>query len=182
MQWSWSPPVELVRRAVPLAVILVLAAVAYWWSAAPSSTAAADMPTGQSHAVAIVVDVEGAVRHPGVLRMRPGARVFDAVDAAGGMTPGAEAGVNLARPLIDGELIVLGATGATGAVADGRVNVNRATAAELEALPGIGAVLAQRIVDQRAKRGPFRRTRDLLQVAGIGEAKFRDLADRVTVG
>lgn len=182
MDSMWQPPRELVSRAWPIVVAILIAAAAYWWSSAPSSTASADLPASRPAAVTLVVDVEGAVRHPGVLRMRPGARVIDAVDAAGGLLPGAQPGVNLARVLADGELLVLGSGGPGTRSSDGRVDVNRASISELDALPGIGAVLAQRIVDHRSAHGPFRTVRDLLKVPGIGDAKFRDLKDSVSVG
>ncbi len=186
MDRVWQPPIELVCRALPIAIVIAIAGLAYWWSSAPSTAPSAVTPmarTTTGGAVGVVVDVEGAVRHPGVLRLRLGARVIDAVDAAGGLLPGAPAGVNLARPLVDGELIVLGAQDAgAGASTGGRLDLNRATAAELDGLPGIGPVLAQRIVDYRTAHGPFRRTRDLTAVPGIGDAKLGDLGDAVTVG
>ena len=179
---SWQPPAELARRAMPIAIVLIIAALAYWWSSAPSATSAALAPEPRSEGVHLVIDVEGAVRHPGVYRMQPGARVIDAIDAAGGLESGAIAGVNMARTLVDGELVMLGEDRTGASVADGRIDVNRATVAELDGLPGIGAVLAQRIIDHRTAHGPFRRARDLLQVPGIGEAKYRDLEGAVTVG
>ena len=150
-------------------------------SAAPSNT--------------IVVDVVGAVRKPGVYDFAQGARVIDAVRAAGGLLPGAEPqAVNLARPLVDGEQIVVPKKGETPAAAapgtggggsaqqpGGKVNINSATAGDFENLPGIGPVLAQKIVDYRDQHGPFRSIQDLMKVSGIGQKKFDSLQAYVTV-
>lgn len=114
----------------------------------------------------IVIDVEGAVARPGVLELPSGARVGEAIDASGGFLDDADrSSLNLARPLVDGEQVYVPAQGERLA---GPVNVNRADAAELEALPGIGAVLAERIVADRAANGPFAALADLERVSGIG--------------
>lgn len=142
----------------------------------------------------ILVDVAGWVRRPGVYELAPGARVIDAIEAAGGARSGAvlEA-LNLAAPLTDGTQILVPrrgeappvttgeATGGGTGTPAGLVNVNTASAAELEALPGIGEVLAQRIVDHRTEHGPFASVEDLLDVSGIGEAILEDIRDLVTV-
>lgn len=150
-------------------------------------------------APAIVVHVGGAVVEPGVRELEEGARVQDAVDAAGGFAEGAARDeLNLARVLVDGEQIVVpsleeadaaagaapdGGVGATGASsAGGKVNLNRATAAELDALPGVGPSTAEKIVADREANGPFRTVEDLKRVSGIGDKKFADLADLVCVG
>lgn len=147
----------------------------------------------------IVVHVGGAVAEPGVRELEEGARVQDAVDAAGGFAEGAARDeLNLARVLVDGEQIVVpsleeadaaagaesdGGGGATGASsAGGKVNLNRATAAELDALPGVGPSTAEKIVADREANGPFRTVEDLKRVSGIGDKKFADLADLVCVG
>ncbi len=160
----------------------------------------------------VVVHVAGLVRSPGLHRLPVGARVDDALEAAGGPLPEAwlEA-LNLARALTDGEqLLVPGqpsaeeagaglpgpgagaasGAGAGGAVvgaggggirADGTVDLNRATVAELETLPGVGPVLAQRLVDHREANGPFTAVGQLRDVRGIGEKTFQALADLVSV-
>lgn len=147
----------------------------------------------------IVVHVGGAVAEPGVRELEEGARVQDAVDAAGGFAEGAARDeLNLARVLVDGEQIVVpsleeadatagaasdGGGGATGASSAGdKVNLNRATAAELDALPGVGPSTAEKIVADREANGPFRTVEDLKRVSGIGDKKFADLADLVCVG
>ena len=146
----------------------------------------------------VFVHVGGAVVEPGVRELAEGARVQDAVDAAGGFADGAARdALNLARVLADGEQIVVpsqeadaaagaapdGGVGATGASsAGGKVNLNRATAAELDALPGVGPSTAEKIVADREANGPFRTVEDLKRVSGIGDKKFADLADLVCVG
>lgn len=132
----------------------------------------------------VVVHVVGAVRQPGVVRLALGARVSDAIDAAGGGTPDAGlAGVNLARVLADGEQLVvpvLGATVPAAAPTDGLLDLNTADAAALEELPGVGPVLAGRIVQRRTER-PFTSVDELDEVSGIGPALLADLLPRVRV-
>ncbi|WP_345770571.1 ComEA family DNA-binding protein [Blastococcus saxobsidens] len=142
----------------------------------------------------VVVSVVGQVARPGLVTLGAGARVADAVEAAGGLLPGADpASVNLAAPLSDGQQIAVGVPGAPGsagsgapagggpAAAGGPVDLNAAGVADLDALPGIGPVLAQRIVEHRARHGPFRSVEELDDVPGIGPAIAAELADLVTV-
>jgi competence protein ComEA len=160
-----------------------LPAVAVLDSATPSAS-----PTAS-----IVVHVAGAVLRPGVYTVPAGARVGDALAAAGGAASGADVNaINLARPLSDGERVWIprkgetpppepgGGAGGSGS-SGGKVNINTASAAELETLPGIGPALAQRIVDYRTQHGPFRTVRDLMKVTGIGEKKFAAIEEHVTV-
>ena len=129
----------------------------------------------------------------GLVELSQGARVIDAVAAAGGFTAEADpAAVNLARPVVDGEQLAVlavgqappqvpgsGGGGATGPAADGTVHLNTADLAALDTLPRIGPALAQRIIDWREANGPFTSVDQLLEVAGIGDAVFSGLADRV---
>lgn len=142
-------------------------------------------PTGT-----LLVHVLGAVARPGIVELAPGARVVDAVGAAGGLTDEADpGGVNLARALVDGEQLVVPVVGAAppaaaaGPVAggDGRVSLNHADVAELDTLPRIGPALAQRIIDWREANGPFTDVAQLLDVAGIGDAVYSGLVDLVTL-
>ncbi len=143
------------------------------------------------------VHVVGAVAAPGVYALPPGSIAQDAIAAAGGATAEANLqGLNLARLLHDGEQVVVPAQGgpqATNAPVGGAaptpstsagqpVNLNTATAAELEALPEIGPALAQRIIDYRAAHGAFATLDDLLEVSGIGPATLDAIRDLVTVG
>ncbi len=143
-------------------------------------------------ATPILVDVAGWVRHPGVYEFASGDRVIDALDAAGGARPGAELqALNLAAPLADGTQVVVPrqgespvvgvAPGSSAGSGGGLVNVNTATAAELEALPGIGEVTAQAIVDYRTENGPFASVDELLDVSGIGDVTLENIRELVTV-
>lgn len=186
------------------------AAAAGWWALRPpdpppvetvlpaaAAVPLATPPSSTSVPVPLLVHVDGAVNSPGVHEIRDGQRVLDAVTAAGGMTSEADrARVNLAAPVRDGERIwipsidepeppvVAGVTEPTPgdpSSAGGRVDVNRADAAQLETLPGIGPALAAAIIEHRARSGPFRVVDDLLEVAGIGPAKLRQIEELVAV-
>jgi competence protein ComEA len=161
-------------------------------------------PAGAGPSV-LLVHVAGAVRDPGLVELAAGARVADAIRAAGGVTArGDPASVNLARPVVDGEQVLvlrrgqprpLGLPGAAasldGAAGDGPsglpgspgmpVDLNTATLDQLDQLPGIGPVLAQRIVDWRTAHGRFNSVEELAEVSGIGEATLADLRPVVTV-
>ncbi|UCG39846.1 MAG: ComEA family DNA-binding protein [Acidimicrobiia bacterium] len=132
----------------------------------------------------LVVHVGGAVANPGLVELPDDARVADAIRAAGGLLEGAAIdAVNLARPLSDGEQVVVPIEGRDVVVGSvpGRVRVNAATQGELEALPGVGPVLAGRIISHREEFGPFREVEDLLVVPGIGERMLASLRDLVEV-
>jgi competence protein ComEA len=136
---------------------------------------------------AIYVHILGEVSRPGLYELREGDRAVDAVAAAGGFTPTADAGgLNLARFVSDGEQIVVPAVGAVaptapGMASDGRVNLNTADAATLDTLPGVGPATAAKILAWRERNGRFASIDDLLDVGGIGEAKLDALRDLVTV-
>ena len=135
----------------------------------------------------IVVHVVGAVRRSGLYRVRDGARVADAITRAGGPTGKADlAAVNLAAPVADGQQIVVprrlppGTLRTDGAVAaGGKVSLSSATVDELDALPGIGPVTAEKIVAWRAEHGPLRSADDLDAIPGIGPARVEQLRDLV---
>jgi len=160
-------------------------------AASPAGSAAT--PAGNPSVAELVVDVAGKVTRPGIYRLAQGARVADAVQAAGGALPGTDlTTLNLARKLSDGEQIAVGVggaadagpagdAGATGGSAAGPVNLNSATLAQLDALPGLGPALAQRVLDWRGQHGRFDSVDQLREVSGIGEAKFATLRPRVTV-
>jgi competence protein ComEA len=146
----------------------------------------------------IVVDVRGAIARPGVYELPAGARVQDAVNASGGLSEGADLStVNLARRLRDGETIHIAilmsnaGTPAPGSPAgddrgDGRsparINLNTATAEELDALPGVGPVTAARIIEFREQHGPYRSIDDLIHVQGISTRTVDGFRDLVTTG
>jgi competence protein ComEA len=133
----------------------------------------------------LVVDVAGAVRRPGIYRLATGTRVDDAVAAAGGATAHADVtAVNLAAPLADGEQVVVPARGTAGAVGGGSgstvVDLNSATAEQLDALPGIGPSTAAKIVAYRQEHGAFHSLAELDAVSGIGPSKLAELKGLVT--
>lgn len=187
---------ELVGLAALLVSAVASAAALWWWSAPgpalPADTAPVAAPTTlQSPATpaSLTVHVSGAVAVPGVHVLSASARVADAVAAAGGATLGGDPGaLNLARTLRDGERIHVPRLGeAVPAVTDAHedagapVDLNAASASELEALPGIGPVLAERIVRWRDEHGPFTDVADLRQVSGIGERILAELDGRLVV-
>ena len=184
----WDPG----RRGLPvLAAIAVLAALLAGFvllrgrphdvPAPPVALASAGSESG----AVVVVDVAGKVRHPGIVRLPLGSRVDDAVRAAGGPLPGATYdGLNRARKLTDGEQVLVGVqpaagSAAVGAAGDARVDLNSADVTALDGLPGIGPVLAQKIVDWRTEHGRFASVDQLREVSGIGESKFAALKNKV---
>ena len=144
-----------------------------------------------SPTVTVIVDVAGAVRRPGVYEFNQGDRVIDAIERAGGSLPKAELSLlNLAAPLTDGTQILVPKTGppvagvpggAAPGSASGLINVNTASATDLESLSGIGEVLAATIVEYRDQNGPFASVEDLMDVSGIGPATLDEIRDHVTV-
>lgn len=146
----------------------------------------------QEEPVTLVVHVDGMVGMPGVYELAEGARVSDAVTAAGGLAGGADtSSLNLAAPLADGEKVHVPREGETLApgVSDeaaddattGPINLNAATAEELDALPGVGEATARAIVEDREANGPFTTPEDLMRVSGIGEKKFERIRGLVCV-
>jgi competence protein ComEA len=156
--------------------------------------------SGPTPAGTVVVHVAGKVRRPGVITLPAGSRVTDAIRAAGGLRPGVDTGsLNLARRLTDGEQIPVGlpavaaspggAPGSApgvppaepGTVPGTPLDLNTATVEQLQELPGVGPVLARRIVDHRTQHGGFRGVEQLREVSGIGERRFAELKDLVRV-
>ncbi|MCX5557639.1 ComEA family DNA-binding protein [Streptomyces sp. NBC_00038] len=182
---------EVVRAAAPFGEP---AGQAKQQESAPDASAGSPGPFGAA-GTAIVVDVSGKVRSPGLQRLPAGSRVEDALRAAGGVRPGTNAeGLNRARLLMDGEQIVVGApvlAGGSGAGAAGTggavggaapaapVSLNTATVEQLDGLPGVGPVLAQHILDYRTQNGGFRSVDELREVNGIGDRRFADLRNLV---
>lgn len=178
--WATRPPEDPVELSLPYA----------------STTVAAEAPVVDAEPEAVVVHVAGAVAHPGVYELGAGARVIDAVTAAGGLGPGAdERQLNLAAPVEDGSRVHVPVEGedplpepvgspggpAGGASSGGPVDLNRADAAALEALPGVGPATAAAILEHRERIGRFTSVEQLLDVRGIGEAKLAALRDLVRV-
>jgi competence protein ComEA len=136
----------------------------------------------------IFVHIAGSVRHPGIYQLDSGARVYEAVLAAGGLTPKAnQMSVNLARVLTDGEQLIVASTSQTlnqqFSIPNqpSLISLNQATASQLEDLPGVGPALAGRIVDWRTANGGFKSKEDLLNVSGIGDKLFAGVKDLVVL-
>ena len=196
---------------IGVALVAALAVGAYVWHGRPQEQVVAPPPVVSGPApggaaapsasvTSLVVAVTGKVRRPGVVTVPSGARVIDVLKAAGGPLPGADLGMlNLARKVADGELVAVGvsaapagagpAAGGAGSPAAGDpaggsagpIDLNTATVAELDTLPGVGPVLAQRILDWRAQHGQFASVDQLSDVPGIGDARMAQLHDLVRV-
>jgi competence protein ComEA len=203
---AFDPGRRGVRALAAVAVVVVAIAGLLAWRSRPQVTPLAvrveTTPTASGSIAAstgaLVVAVAGRVQRPGLVRLPAGSRVADAIGAAGGPLAYTDLSyINLARKVADGELLLIGVTpppaaaggGADGGgsngvgsgAAGGQLNLNTATLTDLQTLPGVGPVLAQRIIDHRAKQGQFRSVDDLRQVDGIGDARFKQLKDLVTV-
>jgi len=162
-------------------------------SVASSSSIGSPVSTSAAPAASIIiVDVEGHVRHPGLVTLPGNSRVADAISAAGGLTKHIAAGaLNLAQKVSDGQLILVssgiaqsssqssiaGSAGASG----GLININSASATDLDALPGVGPIMSSRIIAWRAENGGFHSVDDLQQVPGIGPKVFANLKPLVCI-
>jgi competence protein ComEA len=181
--WLLRAPAPPTEAGLPLAAVATTTGQARTTTSGPAPPA--------TTAGTVVVHVAGAVAAPGVYALDAGARTGDAVTAAGGAAPGAVIdALNLAAPLRDGERVYVPVVGEPvpapvapppGTVAVGPLDLNRATAAELDALPGVGPATAAAIVAHREANGPFPSVDDLEQVRGIGPAKLDGIRPLVTV-
>jgi competence protein ComEA len=180
------------RRSVVAGAVLFAAAAlgaVFAVQGSPPATSATTVSAGIDEPATaegqVVVQVSGYVSAPGVFRLPAGSIVADAVLAAGGAAPGARLdALDLARGLTDGDRIVVPGPGAPpgggdSGQAEGPLSLNSADAGDLEELPGIGPVLAERIVEYRESHGPFEAVEDLLDVSGIGEAVLGGIRDLV---
>jgi competence protein ComEA len=189
----WRVPPTHLRAVVTVAV--AAGVLLTWWllSARPRSAEpeAVQVTSTAKHEHAeaarmLIIDVEGKVKRPGIVTLPHGSRVHEAIAKAGGVVDGADTSTtNLARVLVDGEQIIVGAPaagppGAGGTAGGGRVSLSSATAEQLDELPGVGPVTADAIIAYRTSHGGFQRVEDLLDVQGIGEKTLADLKDLVT--
>ena len=172
-----------------LAVVILVGSVMFVVQGNSKTQASAEIIPVTIAEPEIIVDVTGAVNNPGVYTLTGKSRVIDAIKAAGDSAPGADLStINLARVLNDGEQIYVDSTviNAFGArvskkLPSGPININRATARQLDALDGIGPVIAARIVEYRKVNGSFLSVDDLQKVSGIGAAKFAQIKAKVRI-
>ena len=179
------------RRVLAVAIFALVLVVVAWRHAAagaPAPLRIAPVAAARASPAAagrLVVDVVGAVHRPGLVRLPEGARVADAIAHAGGLRRGAErAGVNFAAPVSDGQQVVVpqhgaafaaGADAGAGPGSSGPVSLSSATAEQLDALPGVGPVTAEKIVAYRQQHGAFRSVDELDAISGIGPSRIADL-------
>lgn len=178
--WVWQLPASSDPQPLPLAPY------------APDATALQPQETLPAEQEEIWVDLKGAVNRPGVYKVAAGTRVFEVLELAGGTSEDADTqALNLAAVLQDGMVLRVPRAGevppgelvALPGTNDGRVNLNRATAEELDSkLPGIGPAKARAIVADREENGPFKSVDELVRVNGIGEKTLENIRDLVTVG
>jgi competence protein ComEA len=151
--------------------------------AEPSAVSIAEPVPQQSIASQLMINVAGKVQNPGVYQLPQGSRVVDALNAAGNQLKGVDiSDINLARVLVDGEQILIGQAKQYGSkakpkkiTADNPLDINRATLAQLDTLPGIGPVTGQRIIDYRAKVGRINSLDELKKISGLGGSKFEEI-------
>ena len=184
--------------ALALAVGAIFFSLAHGNAAAPTQPTISPLPTYSLPPLPpalVVVDVAGKVKHPGVYKLPQGSRAAAAIKAAGGQLKGVSlTDINLAEILIDGQQIIVGAPAITstsskskksggfkGKITSGTININTATVAQFEQLPGIGAVMAARIFAYRTAHGAFATIDDLTKVSGMGKSKFANLKNFVRI-
>lgn len=184
------------RRAMAILAMTALAISLFFYFSArgeavpqvkeiKSSAGVSELPTRM-----VYIDVAGKVKSPGVYQLPEGSRVIDAIEIAGGVRRGVDTShINLARKLVDGEQVLITSkkfqaiTPSSGrkSIFTGKVSINSGTKAQFDSLPGIGPVLAQRILDHRSKNGPFSQISDIQNVSGIGASIFAQIAERLTL-
>lgn len=184
-----NPPATTLKPIIRMSLLALSIVGVLWWLSRPSDVTAVQKITNENPALSqgpsselgrVVVHVTGDVNNPGVVTLPAGSRVTDAIELAGGLIPGtAETGLNLAALVEDGQLIVVG--GPEQTASDNRINLNTATMAELDTLPGVGPVMAQRILDWRQQNTSFSNVSELQEVEGIGPKLFSRIKDLVRI-
>lgn len=173
-----------------LAVLIVAGSFYSFWQKISVQETASSIPSSMSQAVHIanndlVIYVTGAVSHPGVFKIKSGSRIIDAINQAGGLVPGADcSNLNLAQEVKDGMQIQVPANIGqqqefSSKSEKGKININTADKKELDQLPGVGPALAERIIEYRNTNGPFKDITELKKVSGIGDAKYRQIKDKI---
>ena len=182
------------RRGLILVFTLSIGIGAFYFlnSRPQPATQAVDVVTpliNQIEQSKLIINVAGKVKSPGVYQLPPGSRVIDAIEAAGNHIKGVDiSDINLARLLVDGEQILVGGNRlqssksvARKITVDNPLDINRATLAQLDTLPGIGPVTAQRIIDYRNQVGRINALDDLKKISGLGGAKFEEIKSLLRV-
>jgi competence protein ComEA len=182
------------RRGLILVFTLSIGIGAFYFlnSRPQPATQAVDVVTpliNQVEQSKLIINVAGKVKSPGVYQLPPGSRVIDAIEAAGNHLKGVDiSDINLARLLVDGEQILVGGNRlqssksvARKITVDNPLDINRATLAQLDTLPGIGPVTAQRIIDYRNKVGRINALDELKKISGLGGAKFEEIKSLLRV-
>lgn len=183
-----------VKALIVIGLVISILVGFLWWSGRPQLIDSDPTPnTGMelrqddsagaetvlSTGAGLLVHVAGSVKNPGLYELPTGSRVADAIDAAGGVTKKSDAdSVNLARELVDGEQISVGASAQS---TSNGISINNSSATQLDELPGIGPVLAERIVEHRTANGPFRSIDELSDVSGIGDSVLEQIRTMVTL-
>lgn len=174
-------------------VVLLLITGAVWRAASPQSQQASlkqinqgEQPAEVKEPELITVHIVGAVLNPGVYQLPAGSRVYQLLEICGGFSTEADGdALNQARPLLDGEQIQITRIGeqpqSKSSGSASKININQATADELTALPGIGTVRAGQIVEHREKNGYFTDIKEIMDVSGIGETTFKNIADLISI-
>jgi competence protein ComEA len=190
-----APPPQAVKPILKIVIVALLATAGLVWLNRPTAVAVPELaspgipivassgaPVSSQGLDQIVVDVKGDVKTPGLVTLPAGARVADAITAAGGVIPSAElTGINLAERLSDGQMIFIGNAQSMELSSDPRINLNLATETDLDSLPGVGPVMAGRIIAWRESNQRFHSIEELQEVPGIGPKVFANLKSLVRI-
>lgn len=190
-----TPPSQAVRPIFKIVIALVLITAGLVWLNRPALvavpeiaslgipiTTSTDSPELVQGIDQIVVDVKGDVTRPGLVTLPAGSRVADAITAAGGVIPSANmTTINLAERLLDGQMIFIGNSNSMELTSDPRINLNLATETELDSLPGVGPVMAGRIIAWRESNQRFHSIEELQEVPGIGPKVFANLKSLIRI-
>lgn len=190
-----APPLQAINPILKIVIVAVLATAGIVWLNRPAPVAVPEVaspgiPISASSGTSvssqgldqIVVDIKGDVLAPGLVTLPAGARVADAIAAAGGVIPSADVtGINLAERLSDGQMIFIGNAHSMQLSSDSRINLNLATEADLDSLPGVGPVMAGRIIAWRESNQRFHSIEELQEVPGIGPKVFANLKPLVRI-